>query len=289
MRGIHGGKVGKIFGNGENKVGLMTRKHHIHMFLSIDAGNSNVVFAFYDEQQQRWTHEYRISSQGGFSLAKLEKEMHLYMLEHRIGHDALSAIGFSSVVPERIEPLEDFCRRFFGRSPYLIQGSSYAGLPVKTTKPDEIGTDLMCNAVAAYTRFLGPCIIVDFGTALTFTVIGPEGQIMGVNILPGLKTAMRALFTDTAKLPEVALELPSSAIGKDTVHSIQAGVLYGYTSLVKGMLQTIQEELGYRCSIVATGGLSSILHPLAGSFDLTDRFLTLEGIRLITLAQGQKK
>jgi type III pantothenate kinase len=114
--------------------------------------------------------------------------------------------------------------------------------------------------------------------------VDAAGEILGVNIVPGLKTAIKSLFTNTAKLPEVKLELPESALGKDTIHAIQAGVLYGYSGLVKGMLETISQEINMEFTIVATGGLSAILTPLKDTFDEIDRNLTLEGLWLITRA-----
>lgn len=256
------------------------------MFLAIDAGNSNIVFGFYDEAKQKWTHEFRVNTQKELSVLKLEKEVHLFFLENGIKTDKISHVGISSVVPEINPIIKQFCTEYLGKNCYLISGKSYVGLKVSTARPNEIGSDLMCNVAAAYEMFQSNCIIVDFGTALTFTVVGDDGKVLGVNIVPGLKTAIRALFSNTSKLPEVELKMPKSALGKNTSHSIQAGILYGYTGLVKGMLDTIQNELGHQCRIVATGGLSSILTNLQDSFEVVDRNLTLEGIKLITLANS---
>jgi type III pantothenate kinase len=254
------------------------------MFLSIDAGNSNIVFGFYDERENLWKHELRINAKNSLHPAQLERELHLHFLENGIKAQDISGIGFSSVTPEINPSIERVCDVFFGKACYVIHGKSYLRLKVHTDKPDEIGSDLMCNAAAAYQRFNEACIIVDFGTALTFTVISPDGHVLGVNIVPGLKTAVNSLYSNTAKLPEVELKMPISAIGKDTIHSIQAGILFGYTGLVKGMIQTIQQELGYTCKVIATGGLSSILTHLQEDFQQIDRNLTLEGIKIITEA-----
>jgi type III pantothenate kinase len=256
------------------------------MFLAIDAGNSNIVFGFYQDAKSEWAHEFRIATNKEATALQLEKSLHLYLLESEIKIADIESIGLSSVVPELNAVIEQLSLEFFGKPCYLINGSSYQNLHVRTTRPDEIGTDLMCNVTAAYERTKDASIIVDFGTALTFTVLGKDGGVLGVNIVPGLQTAIKALFTQTSKLPEVPLSMPPSAIGKNTVHSIQAGVFYGYTGLVKGMLTTIQEELGYSCKIIATGGLSSILLSLQDQFEMVDRTLTLEGIRLITLANS---
>lgn len=254
------------------------------MFLAIDAGNSNIVFGFYDESLKVWTHEFRITTSEDLTVLHLEKQLYLFFLENDIKIDRLTAAGISSVVPAVNTILERFCREFLSKKPFFIKASSYRNIPIQTNRPDEIGTDLMCNAMAAFHLFKTATIIVDFGTALTFTVVSDQGKILGVNIVPGLRTAIKALFSNTAKLPEVALELPASALGKDTIHSIQAGILYGYTGLVKGMLQTIQDEVGHDFRIIATGGLSSILTTLKDEFESVDKMLTLEGIRLITMA-----
>lgn len=252
------------------------------MFLSIDAGNSNFVFGFFDPAGSAWRHELRVESGPHLTAYELSQKLGLFFLENNLKTDEVSQIGISSVVPEINAVLEECCIRFFGIRPYLIKGSSYEKLPVSTDRPNEIGSDLMANITAAYALFKESCIIVDFGTALTFSVVDDRGYVVGVNIVPGLKTAIKALFLNTSKLPEVKLELPESAIGKNTVHAIQAGVLYGYTGLVKGMLATIKEELGQDCKVIATGGLSQILTPLEGTFDQVDRNLTLTGIKLIT-------
>ena len=254
------------------------------MFLAIDAGNSNVVFALYDSKSGKWTNQFRLETKAPRLIAQLSKKVPLYFLEHGITVDQIESIGFSSVVPEINGIIEQFCEGFFGKLPYQIQGKSYAKLPIRTLRPNEIGADLMCNVMAAYTRYQGPVIVVDFGTALTFTVVDATGEILGVTIVPGLQTAIKALFMNTSKLPEVELKLPVSVLGKDTIHAIQAGVLYGYTGLVKGMMEAIQVETGLPFTVVATGGLSSILTTLEGTFDTVDRNLTLDGLRLITEA-----
>ncbi len=256
------------------------------MFLAIDAGNSNVVFALFDQKSGKWTNQFRLETKTPKLISQLSKKVPLYFLEHGIHPSQIVKIGFSSVVPEINTIIEQFCLNYFGLAPYIISPKSYSKLPVKALRPNEIGSDLMCNVMAAFTRIAGPVIVVDFGTALTFTVVDSTGEIMGVNIVPGLKTAIRALFSNTSKLPEVELKLPESALGKNTVHAIQAGVLYGYTGLVKGMIETIKQETNLNFTVVATGGLSSILTNLEKTFDVVDRNLTLEGLRLITEANG---
>ena len=256
------------------------------MFLAIDAGNSNVVFALYQEKSGKWTNQFRLETHTPRLISQLSKKVPLYFLEHGIQPSQISKIGFSSVVPEVNGIIDQFCENYFGLSPYLISAKSYAKLPVKSLRPNEIGSDLMCNVMAAFSRFSRPVIVLDFGTALTFTAVGAAGEILGVNIVPGLKTAVKSLFTNTSKLPEVELKLPKSALGQNTIHAIQAGVLYGYTGLVKGMIEAMEAETNMEFTIVATGGLAAILTTLEQTFDEVDRNLTLEGLRLITEANS---
>lgn len=252
------------------------------MFLAIDAGNSNVVFALFDQKSGKWTNQFRLETKTPKLISQLSKKVPLYFLEHGIHASQIEKIGFSSVVPEINAIIEQFCQSYFGRSPYLITAKSYNKLPINSLRPNEIGSDLMCNVMAAFSKHLQPVIIVDFGTALTFTAVSIQGEILGVNIVPGLKTAIHSLFTNTSKLPEVELKLPKSALGKNTIHAIQAGVLYGYTGLVKGMIEAIEAETKLKFKIIATGGLAAILTTLEKTFDEVDRNLTLEGLRLIT-------
>lgn len=258
--------------------------YNSRMFLSIDAGNSNIVFGFYDLTQKKWAYEYRLETRKPISALELINPLSLVLLENNLDPARIYSIGFSSVVPELNSAIEELCLKLFGIPAYTIKGHSYERLKVRTNRPNEIGTDLMANITAAYEYFGECCVVVDFGTALTFSVVDDEGTVVGVNIVPGLKTAIKSLFTQTAQLPEVKLELPESAIGKNTVHAIQAGILYGYSGLVRGMLQTINQELGRTCKVIATGGLSTILTPLEDCFDRVDKNLTLYGIMLITEA-----
>jgi len=259
------------------------------MFLSIDAGNSNIVFGLYDQIQNHWKYEFRVETRFDLLDAELEGAMHLYLLEKGFHKSHIIQVGISSVVPEITPLLLRFCKMYLGLEPYLISGKSYKKLEISTSRPNEIGSDLMANGTAAYHKYHCACIIVDFGTALTFTVLDSKGKIKGVNIVPGIRTAIKSLNTNTSKLPEVSLEWPASAIGTNTVHSIQAGILYGYSGLVTGMIESIKKELPDESfKIIATGGLSSIIVNLKDSFDVLDRDLTLQGIMLITNCNVEK-
>ena len=249
------------------------------MLLAIDVGNTNVVFGIHDGNSwiQEWRHHTRPIGK------ELEYEMFLRLnfLEADLGLNKVTEVVVSSVVPELNGLMRELSLTLFEKEPLLIGPKHYPKLPVITGNPHEIGTDLVANATAAHTIYQNDVIVVDFGTALTFTAIESSGKIHGINIAPGLKTAIAALSVNTAQLPEVPLELPESAIGKNTVHAIQAGVLWGYVSMVEGMLDRMKKEFDKDTSVIATGGLSSVLHPLHHQFDEVNPQLTLEGLRII--------
>lgn len=249
------------------------------MLLAIDAGNTNIVFGVHKDGE--WIHEWRFNTLPVKDKVEYEMFLRLNFLEANLKLEDVDGIVISSVVPQLNDILSDFSRPLINKEPLFIGPKIYDKLPVRTKRPYQIGTDLVSNAVAGYSLYKEDIIIVDFGTALTFTIVGEDGLIQGVNIAPGLRTAIKALVGNTAQLPEVPLELPESVLGADTIHAIQAGVLWGYVSMVEGMLDKIHAELGKKTKVVATGGLSSVLHPLHKRFDEVKRHLTLDGLRLI--------
>jgi type III pantothenate kinase len=248
------------------------------MLLAIDIGNTDIVFGLHDGQ--RWLTPFRIPTHYSPRPADYEARLRLLFLEQGLAIDAVRRVILSSVVPGETALIRTMATDLFGQPPLLLGPDVYPHLGLEMASPREIGTDLVANAFYAWTTYQRPCIVVDFGTALTFTVV-TEARILGVSIAPGLKTAVRSLFTNTAQLPEVPLELPQSAIGRNTTHAIQAGILWGYVGLVREMLTQMQAEVG-PCRVLATGGLSSILPPLHELFDEVDVNLTLNGLRLIS-------
>src|SRR6185369_13271303 len=169
----------------------------------------------------------------------------------------------------------------FDKEPITLGPAVYTKLPLSILSPHEIGADLVANAVAAYFKLKQTCIVVDFGTALTFTTVSGDGKILGVSIVPGLRTALKSLSQNTAKLFDVPLEMPNSALGTNTVTAIQSGIVIGYEGLVKNMVGAIRKELGVDCPAIATGGLSFVITSLKSFFYLVDPKLTLNGLRLI--------
>lgn len=253
------------------------------MLLAVDIGNSNIVYGLLEGSD--WKHIWREETHSGRSSLEEEAVLRSLFLENKLRVSQVSYVVLSSVVTERTEDLSAALNRLFGQRVLLVNDTIYHHLPISIRNAHEIGSDLVANAMVGYERYPGAaCTVVDFGTALTFTTVAGNGKILGVSIAPGLKTAIRTLSANTSKLPEVPLSYPKSMLGQNTIHAIQAGVLGGYTGMVKHMLQVIKEELGEEQEhrVLATGGLSSILTPLEEDFDLIDRTLTLDGLRLIT-------
>jgi type III pantothenate kinase len=261
----------------------VTHNYCLGMLLGIDIGNSNVVIGCWSDDQ--WVHVWRLPTLvQEDSLIFYQTRLRSLLLDAGINHSDLNDIVISTVVPDLAQPFTELSARLTGQPPILVNAGWYHLLKFDTESPSEMGSDLFANAIAANRMLRSDCIIIDFGTALTFTTLTAEGLIRGVAIAPGLKTAMGALYQKTAQLPEVPLELPRSVLGTNTQHAIQSGVLIGYVGLVKHMVSTIREETGAHYKTIATGGLSSILHPLSSSFDMVDPHLTLNGLRLIAEA-----
>ncbi len=249
------------------------------MLLAIDIGNTNIVFALHNNSN--WIHHWREKSDAGTMAETYAFNLSNQFLENDISVNQVTKIVISSVVPGLLPVVEKMADIVFNLSPLVVGPEVYDHLAITTNNPKEIGTDLVANAVAAYHRFKGDCLVIDFGTALTFTTVDKHGIIAGVAIAPGIKTAMKSLSGNTAQLPEIPLELPDSVMGKNTIHAMQAGILHGYVGLVKHMIDKIKYEIDNPVSIIATGGLSSVLTPLHDNFDALDPLLTLEGLRVI--------
>jgi type III pantothenate kinase len=249
------------------------------MLLAVDVGNTDTVFGLYESDA--WTHVWRVRSLAQESESHYASKLMLHFLEAGLSFDDVKTVVLSSVVPALTPTIQKMLRSLFSVDTITVGPNTVPGLKIAIDHPHELGADLIANAVAVMTRYKQNCVVVDFGTALTFTTVSNKGEILGVAILPGLVTAVKALFANTAQLPEVPLKLPASAIGKNTVQSIQAGILLGYEGLVKSLIHRIRLEMGGDCIAVATGGLSSIIDTLRDEFVEIDRKLTLDGLRII--------
>lgn len=193
----------------------------------------------------------------------------------------LAGIVISSVVPPIMPAIERMCKQYFGISPLIVGPGVRTGLDIKAESPRDVGADRIVNAISAVVSYGPPLIIVDFGTATTFCVVDDSGHYVGGAIAPGVRTAADALFESAAKLPRVELARPKTVIGKNTVTGVQSGVVYGFASLVDGMVEHIAHELPLSFTVVATGGLAELIAPQSKSISHIHPLLTLEGLRIL--------
>ena len=246
------------------------------MLLAIDIGNSNVVWGIFENQtlKQHWrlnTDPAGTSDEYGASFKGL-------LRASGIGPDQVTGVILSSVVPSLIPTFEQMSETLFNHKPLVVSPDLDTGLKLSYTNPRELGSDRLVNAAAAYARYKSALIIIDLGTATTFCAVTQAGEYLGGVIAPGLGIAADALFSRTAKLPKVDLVRPKTVIGKDTTSSIQSGLIFGYAGLVDGIVVRMQQELGQKARVIATGGLSSVVAPESRTIQEVNPFLTLEGL-----------
>lgn len=250
------------------------------MLLAIDIGNSDITLGLWSENQ--WKFHWRIPSKPDQPELFYGVKIRDFFFESSISAETIAKVVLSSVVPSLNEKIKNVIRTLFQIEPVVVGPKIYPQLPIQILNPYEIGSDLVANAMGAYTKFKQTCIVVDFGTALTFTTISSEGKILGVSIVPGLRTALKALTANAAKLFDVPLEIPKSALGTNTVTAIQSGIVIGYEGLVRQMVAAIRAELKEDCPAVATGGLSFVITALKPFFFAIEPNLTLDGLRHIS-------
>jgi len=246
------------------------------MLLVIDIGNTDIVGGLY--RAGGLVSSFRLRSQARRTEDEYSAGFLAHLAERGVAATEIEQVVISSVVPALTPTIRQLCLRLFGREALVLGPDFWPRLPLELPSPREIGSDLVANALAAHRRFARDCLVVDFGTALTFTALRGGGKVLGVTIAPGLCTAIESLTRHTAQLPEVELVPPASVIGTDTVMSIQAGVLHGYAGLVEHLCAAISKEMGGRVHVVATGGLCKVIAPLVSCFDLIDQGLTLDGL-----------
>lgn len=249
------------------------------MLLTIDVGNSNIVAGVWKDEAL--LYDWRIHTVAKKTEDEYGTLFRSLFQEKQLDSKKLQKVCLSSVVPSLTDPMITMVERFTGQSPVVVGPSIYEKLPIHVVNPYEVGADLVADALAAFTKSNGACVVVDFGTALTFTIVDSEGTMQGVAIAPGLGTAVNALSRDTAQLPYVQLSVPPAPYGKNTLHAIQAGIIYGYTGLVEYMIARIKEDMQMDLKVIATGGLCDVITPLTKVFTYVDKDLTLRGLKLI--------
>jgi type III pantothenate kinase len=257
------------------------------MLLVLDVGNTNTVLGLYEASAKLVAHwrvatiktqtvdEYGVLFRNLFAMDNIEVK-------------AVRGIVISSVVPPMDSTLRQVCERYFHQKPLFIEPGVKTGMPVQYDNPAEVGADRIVNGVAAFEKYGGPCVVVDFGTATTFDAVSRRGEYMGGVIAPGIGISAEALFERTARLPRVDIRKPAKAgiIGTNTVGSVQAGLYYGYLGLVDGILERLVKEMsaaaeGAEVKVVATGGLAALIAAGSKYISAVDDLLTLDGLRII--------
>jgi type III pantothenate kinase len=249
------------------------------MLLTIDIGNTNLTLGLYQTETlgPRWrlaTSYERMPDEYGLQLIGL--------LAHAgIAANQLSGICMASVVPPLTGRLLEACQTYLGLTPLVVDAGVKTGVRIRYEDPKAVGADRIVDCAAVQKLYGGPACVVDFGTATTFDAISAEGDYLGGAISPGIGIAADALFTRTAKLPRVDLQRPPSAIGRNTVHAMQSGLLYGYVGLVEGMVARFRAELGPEMKVIATGGLAEVVARETPVLQIIAPWLTLDGLRII--------
>lgn len=250
------------------------------MILAIDIGNSNITFGLYNGQrdlQYHWrikTDHERLPDEYGIIMLGL-------MRHEGLNFDQIHGVVLASVVPPLTQVFVRMVERFMKQTPLVVGAGVKTGVRIRYDSPRDVGADRICDAVAAYRLYGGPACVVDFGTATTFNAISADGDYLGGAIAPGIGIAAEALFSRTSKLPRVNLVRPPHAIGANTPHAMQSGLIFGYVGMVEGMVKRFKAELGQETKVIGTGGMVRVIAPETDVIEIVNPWLTLEGLHLI--------
>lgn len=249
------------------------------MFLVVDVGNTNIVLGIY--RQRELLHHFRISTNRQATVDEYGVLIHNLFHMSSINPGDIEGVIISSVVPPLMHVLEELCQKYLHHKPLVVGPGIKTGLNLRYENPREVGADRIVNAVAAIERYGGPLVVVDFGTATTFDCVDAQGNYLGGAIVPGIGISTEALYQRASKLPRIELEKPKKVIGRNTVHAMQAGIIFGYAGQVDGIVERIRAEMGAEPKVVATGGLAELIASESRTIEEVNPWLTLEGLRII--------
>lgn len=250
------------------------------MLLVIDVGNTNITMGVYDEENLKasfrlTTGTARTSDEYGLIIQDLIRAKN-------IPAEAVNAVVIASVVPKLMHSLVSGIIKYLGITPLLVGAGTKTGIKISVANPKEVGADRVVDAVAAYELYGGPVLVIDFGTAITYDLIGADGGFIAAVTSPGLRIAANALWTQTAKLPEIEIAMPDTILAKDTVSSMQAGLVFGCIGQTEYIVKRMLKEAGIiKCKVIATGGLGKIIAGATDIIDIYDPNLTLMGLKII--------
>ncbi len=249
------------------------------MLLAIDVGNSNILLGVF--KGEKLLHEWRLLTEPEKTVDEYGILFQSLYRSEKLAVEDTKDIIISCVVPPLLGTLEELCKKYFHLTPLIVEPGVKTGMPIHYDNPREVGADRIVNAISAYEKYKKSLIIVDFGTATTFDSVSAEGEYLGGAIAPGIAISTEALFHKASKLPRVELVRPKTVIGKNTVASMQAGIIYGYVGLIDGIVNRMKEEMGDSPLVVATGGLAQLIAAESAAIEEVNEFLALEGLRII--------
>ena len=258
------------------------------MLFVLDVGNTNTVLGVFEftssepgAAKSRLIAHWRVSTTKTQTVDEYGVLFRNLFAMNGLEFTAVKGTVISSVVPPLDPTLREVCERYFQSRPLFVEPGIKTGMPVHYDNPAEVGADRIVNSVAAFEKYGGPCIIVDFGTATTFDVVSKKGEYLGGVITPGIGISADALFARTARLPRVEVRKPPRVLATNTVHSVQSGLYHGYVGLIDGVLERLLAEMGDNVTVVATGGLAALMGGGSKYIREVDDLLTLEGLRII--------
>lgn len=250
------------------------------MLLAIDIGNTNIKYGIYKEEEL--VASFRVSSRLSRTADEYGSVLINLLASKGLKTADVTGVIMSSVIPSLNYTICHMCEYFFGISPLMVGPGIKTGLNVMADNPKEVGADIIVNCVSAFTKYGGPVIVIDFGTATTFDAVTKNCELIGVAIAPGVKTSLEGLTKNTAQLPTIELEAPKSVLGKNTKTSMQSGLVFGFAGLVNNIVKKIKKELKTDgIKVVATGGLGELIAKESDVIDVVDRTLTLDGLKEI--------